>query len=299
MAAVGFPAYQPTPDAVIIGILANPHKPDALPTLRLLREALIGKGLETVLDKQTADFAGETGGVDAAEFARVADLAAVIGGDGTMLHAISKLGDFPKPVAGINVGRLGFLTSCTDGELGDFARSVAEGSFTTSRRSLLEATLHRKGGATQTFHALNEITLARGETGRLVSLSARVDGEHLNSYRADGLIVATPTGSTAYSLSAGGPLIAPGSGVILVTPICPHSLSQRSLVLPDDREIELRSEVDDCGPMLFTVDGRDTVRIGTEDHIVVRKSRRVFHLVRLPGHSFYQALRQKLGWQGV
>jgi NAD+ kinase len=284
---------------VIIGILANPHKPDALPTLHLLREALAGYGLETVLDIPTAEFAGETGGVDAGEFARVVDLAAVIGGDGTMLHAVSKLGDFPKPVAGIHVGTLGFLTSCTDGELGEFARVVADGSFTTSRRALLEATLHRKGGASQTFHALNEITLARGETGRLVSLTARVNGELLNAYRADGLIVATPTGSTAYSLSAGGPLIAPGAGVILVTPICPHSLSQRSLVLPDDREVELRADGDDCGPMLFTVDGRDTVRIGTEDHIVVRKSARVFHLVRLPGHSFYQALRQKLGWQGV
>ena len=292
-------ANLPSPPVMIIGILANPQKPDSLATLRKLRAALAVHGISTVLDMQTAGFAGEEGGVAAADFSRMVDLAAVIGGDGTMLHAVSLLGDFPKPVAGIHVGTLGFLTSCTDSELDEFARVVADGSFTTSRRSLLEVTLHRRGGGTQAFHALNEVTLARGETGRLVSLVAKVNGEHLNAYRADGLIVATPTGSTAYSLSAGGPLLAPGAEVILVTPICPHSLSQRSLVLPDDSEVELRASGDDSGPMLFTVDGRDTVRMGGDDFIVVRKSARVFHLVRLPGHSFYQALRQKLGWQGV
>ena len=284
---------------MIIGILANPQKPDSLATLRKLRAALAVHGITTVLDEQTAEFAGEEGGVAAVDFSRMVDLAAVIGGDGTMLHAVSQLGDFPKPVAGIHVGTLGFLTSCTDSELDELARVVADGSFTTSRRSLLEVTLHRRGGGVQAFHALNEVTLARGETGRLVSLVAKVNGEHLNAYRADGLIVATPTGSTAYSLSAGGPLLAPGAAVFLVTPICPHSLSQRSLVLPDDSEVELRASGDDSGPMLFTVDGRDTVRMGKDDFIVVRKSARVFHLMRLPGHSFYQALRQKLGWQGV
>jgi len=284
---------------MIIGILANPQKPESPATLRKLRAALAVHGISTVLDEQTAGFAGEAGGVAAADFSQLVDLAAVIGGDGTMLHAVSLLGDFPKPVAGIHVGTLGFLTSCTDSELDEFARVVADGSFTTSRRSLLEVTLHRRGGVMQAFHALNEVTLARGETGRLVSLVAKVNGEHLNAYRADGLIVATPTGSTAYSLSAGGPLLAPGAEVILVTPICPHSLSQRSLVLPDDSEVELRANGDESGPMLFTVDGRDTVRMGEDDFIVVRKSARVFHLMRLPGHSFYQALRQKLGWQGV
>jgi NAD+ kinase len=121
----------------------------------------------------------------------------------------------------------------------------------------------------------------------------------LNDYRADGLIVATPTGSTAYSLSAGGPLIAPGAGVFLITPICPHSLSQRALVLSDSCVVELSSEDRDSDPMIFTVDGRDNLRIEPGDHIEVRKSHRSFHLLRLEGRSFYEALRQKLGWQGV
>lgn len=282
-----------------VGILANPHKPGSVPTLRALQAALSARGIGSVLDGQTAELAGESGGLPTASLAGHVDLAAVIGGDGTMLHALSRLGDFEKPVAGINIGTLGFLTSCTDGELDEFASAVAELRFNTSVRTLLEATVHRRDDAPVSFTALNEITLARGDTGRLISLRALVDSEVLNEYRADGLIVATPTGSTAYSLSAGGPLISPDAGVFLITPICPHSLSQRALVLSDSCVIELSSEDRDCGPMIFTVDGRDTVRVERGDRIEVRKSPRSFHLLRLEGSSFYEALRQKLGWQGV
>jgi NAD+ kinase len=284
---------------VNVGILANPHKPGSLPTLLALRAALHERGISSVLDEQTAALAGESGGVLATSFSEHVDLAAVIGGDGTMLHALSKLGVFEKPVAGINIGTLGFLTSCRDDELDEFASAVADARYTTSARTLLEATVHRPGDAPLIFTALNEVTLARGDTGRLVSLTARVDGELLNHYRADGLIVATPTGSTAYSLSAGGPLVAPNSSVFLITPICPHSLSQRALVLADSCSVQLSSEDGDTGPMLFTVDGRDSVRIEQGDRIEVRKSKRSFHLLRLEGRLFYEALRQKLGWQGV
>jgi NAD+ kinase len=284
---------------VNVGVIANPHKPGSIPTLLSLRQALALRGISMVLDEETALLAGETGGISAASFSQHVEIAAVIGGDGTMLHALSRLGDFEKPVAGINVGTLGFLTSCKDDELDIFAEALAGGRFSTSVRTLLEATVHRAGEPAATFTALNEITLARGETGRLVSLTAKVDGELLNDYRADGLIVATPTGSTAYSLSAGGPLIAPGAGVFLITPICPHSLSQRALVLSDSCVVELSSEDRDSDPMIFTVDGRDSVRIEPGDHIEVRKSQRSFHLLRLEGRSFYEALRQKLGWLGV
>jgi NAD+ kinase len=284
---------------VTVGILANPHKAGSVPTLLALRSALEAEGIGCLLDHETAALAGRDDGIPAEEFARHVDVAAVIGGDGTMLHAVSRLGDFEKPVAGINIGTLGFLTSCTDGELPEFAQALALGRYSISSRTLLHASLHRSGRMVEEFTALNEITLARGETGRLVSLRARVNGERLNDYRADGLIIATPTGSTAYSLAAGGPLIAPGAAVFLITPICPHSLSQRALALPDDCVVELSSKEDGSAPMLFTIDGRDTVRIREGDHIEVRKSKRSFHLLRLDGRSFYEALRQKLGWQGV
>ncbi len=282
-----------------VGILVNPHKSGSLPTLHALRTALKAHGCNAVLDEETAELAGETGGIPTSEFSKHVDIAAVLGGDGTMLNALSRLGNFQKPVAGINIGTLGFLTSCTDDELDLFAETIANGSFTTSVRTLLEATVHRPGQTPEHFIALNEITLARGDTGRLVSLRASVNGELLNDYRADGLIVATPTGSTAYSLSAGGPLISPSAAVFVITPICPHSLSQRSLILSDDSVIELSSEDPDCGPMLFTVDGRDSIRIETGDRIEVKKAPRSFHLLRLQDRSFYEALRQKLRWQGV
>lgn len=282
-----------------VGILVNPHKPGSLPTLHALRAALEFHGLTAILDRETASLAGESGGVPASELSSHVEIAAVIGGDGTMLHALSRLGAFPKPVAGINIGHLGFLTSCKDNELSLFAAAVASGEFTTSARTLLEATVHRPGQAPESYLALNEVTLARGETGRLVSLRALVDGQLLNDYRADGLIVATPTGSTAYSLSAGGPLIAPNAAVFVITPICPHSLSQRSLILADDSTVGLASLVGETGPMLFTVDGRDSTRIEPGDWIEVKKSSQSFNLLRLKDRSFFEALRMKLGWQGV
>ena len=284
---------------VNVGILANPHKPGSIPTVRALQKALAEKGITSVLDEETAELATESGGIPAHSFAKEVDVAAVIGGDGTVLHAVARLGAFEKPVAGINIGTLGFLTSCTDDELAEFAEALAGNTYTTSVRTLLEAVLHRPGSAPQTFTALNEVTLARGDTGRMVSLSATVNGELLNHYRADGLIVATPTGSTAYSLSAGGPLISPGCGVFLITPICPHSLSQRALVLPDSCVVDLSSDDHETGPVIFTVDGRESMHIEPGDRIEVRKSASSFHLLRLEGRSFYEALRQKLGWQGV
>ena len=133
---------------------------------------------------------------------------------------------------------------------------------------------------------------------RLVGLRASVDGELLNRYRADGLIVATPTGSTAYSLSAGGPLISPSAGVFVITPVCPHTLSQRSLVVDDGVKVELAPDGEMDGPMLFTVDGRDCVELNEGDRVVVEKSAQTLNLLRLVGRSFYSALRQKLNWRG-
>ena len=282
-----------------VGILANPNKPGALPTTHALRKALAARGCRVVLDSQTAAMADEEGGVPAGELSDHVDIAAVIGGDGTMLDALARLGNFEKPVAGINIGRLGFLTSCTDGELDAFALAVTAGRYTISPRSLLEVAIRRSGRPDDVFTALNEVVLARGETGRLVSVTARVNGELLNHYRADGLIVATPTGSTAYSLSAGGPLIAPSAGVFVITPICPHSLSQRSLVLSDGAVVEIAPDGAVSEPMLFTVDGRDTTRLEPGDRIEIRRADRVLRLLVLEGRSFYDALREKLRWQGL
>jgi len=283
------------------GIIANPRKIDAAAVIRRLLDALDSQGIDALLDPATAAMLGKPDFTDTADFATTTDLAIVLGGDGTMLHAIARLGDYGKPVAGINIGTLGFLTTCTDGEIPAFAAALANGKFTTSPRTLLTATVRRTGQPAESFTALNEVTIARGETGRLVALRVAVDGDHLNDYRADGLLIATPTGSTAYSLSAGGPLITPSAGVFLITPICPHSLSQRSLVVGDDVSIRISPEPigGDNTPLLFTVDGRDNTKISPGDFIDVQKSVRVLHLLRFADHSFYEALRRKLHWQGL
>lgn len=282
-----------------VGILLNPQKAGGLKTLAALRVALEKRGCTCYLETKTAKLAGEKGGIPAKRFVDKVDIAAVLGGDGTMMQAVSRFEHFGKPVAGVNIGTLGFLTTCTEVEIDQLADAIASGNFKTSNRMLLEAKVIRKNGKAVTYFGLNEVTIARGETGRLVTLNARVDGEWLNRYRADGLIIATPTGSTAYSLSAGGPLIAPQSSVMAITPICPHSLSQRSLVVSDEVIIEISPERADDGPMIFTVDGRDTTRLDHGEKVIVKKADRSFQLLRLQGTSFYGALRKKLGWQGV
>jgi len=279
-----------------VGVIANPNKSGAKKTLIGLCSALKKEQITPVLEKVTADIINAPDGVEASTFADTCDVVAVLGGDGTMLNAANQIGPASIPVAGINIGTLGFLTTCQDNELDIFAKAVAQKHYSLIPRMQLRATVITADGKEQSFQALNEITLARGQTGRLVSLDAWVDDELLNHYRADGLIVATTTGSTAYSLSAGGPLIAPKAEVFVITPICPHSLSNRSLVISDSSVVELAPAKDAECPMLFTVDGREVVEIGLGYRIRVERAGHSLSLLRLEGDTFYSTLRQKLGW---
>lgn len=281
---------------VKVGILANPNKKGVNQIIQKLCESLEREKLTPVLETETAKLIDAQDGVDASNLAAACDLVAVLGGDGTMLNAANQLGPADIPVAGINVGTLGFLTTCTDGELDIFAKAVADKNYTLIKRMQLRATITSLNGEKKSFRALNEVTLARGQTGRLVELDAWVDGELLNHYRADGLIVATTTGSTAYSLSAGGPLIAPKAEVFVITPICPHSLSNRSLVVSDNSVVELApAEEAEC-PIFLTVDGRDVMAIHQGDRVQVEQAGHALPLLRLDGRNFYSTLRQKLGW---
>jgi NAD+ kinase len=281
---------------VNVGIIANPHKSGASQTLRNLCAALENEGISWFLEKQTAQLINSPDGVDASTFPDICNVVAVLGGDGTMLDASNKIGPADIPVAGINIGTLGFLTTCTDTELDLFAHTVATGNYTLTKRIQLRATITTADGTVKRFRALNEITLARGQTGRLVSVDAWVDNELLNHYRADGLIVSTATGSTAYSLSAGGPLIDPRAEVFLITPICPHSLSNRSLVVSDSSVIQLAPAADAECPMLFTVDGRDVIEINQGSRVVVEQAGHALPLLRLPDRTFFSTLRKKLSW---
>ncbi len=278
-----------------IGIVAHPRKPEAPEALRKIRESLLRRGFELQLEEKTAVMA-EEGGVE--RFWEGADLVISLGGDGTLLDAVHRMGGSAVPVAGVNIGNLGFLTTCQDEQIEEFAGVLERGEEQIVERSMLSVKMEEEGVGAQAFLALNEVVLMRGETGRLVSLEARVNGELLNHYRADGLIVATPSGSTAYSLAAGGPLISPRAAVFVLSPICPHSLSNRSLVVGDDSVVEIMPDGGNEEPILFTVDGRKVLRLAKGCVVRVEKSTQSLRLVRMPGHSFYDTLRRKLRWHG-
>lgn len=280
--------------AVRVSIVAHPRKPDAPLAVRQVRESLASRDIEVVLEEATAQLVGEIGVTD---FAAGADLVISLGGDGTLLETLRRIGPGGAPIAGVNIGNLGFLTACTDEEIDVLSEHLARGEMNLVERAMLRVEMVDEHGEQHEFFALNEAALMRGETGRLVSLEARVNGELLNQYRADGLIVATPTGSTAYSMAAGGPLLGPKAGVFVITPICPHSMSNRSLVVEEDSVIELSPSGENSEPILFSVDGRDILRIARDSVVKVTRHSESLRLVRLPGHSFYETLRKKLHWR--
>lgn len=278
-----------------VGVFVNPRKPDVSEAFGRVRDAFEKRGWEVAIDRE----GGEVAGVEGVEkFWEGADLVISIGGDGTFLETLHRMGGCPMPVAGVNIGHLGFLTACQDEEVDKLAEAISKGQHLEIERSMLRVRMHEEGGAEHEFLALNEVVLMRGETGRLVSLQAKVDGEILNEYRADGLIVATPTGSTAYSLAAGGPLVGPRAEVMVMTPICPHTLSGRPLVIGDTSVVELSPSANHPEPILFTVDGRDILRVDPDSVVVVDKAPDPLRVVRMPGHSFYETLRKKLSWSG-
>ena len=278
-----------------VAILAHPENAQAPSAQREMRDVLEARGIEVVIEKESAQLIGMDGVEKAWEGA---ELVISLGGDGTLLDTVHRVGSCEVPVAGVNIGTLGFLTACTAADVEKFASILARGEQEVVERAVLKVSMREESGVEHTFMALNEVVLMRGSTGRLISLEARVNGEVLNRYRADGLIVATPTGSTAYSLAAGGPLIDEQAGVFVITPICPHSLSDRSLVLEDNSVVEVVAKGRHPDAVHFTVDGRDVLRLSSESVVRIEKASTPLQLVRLPEHSYYETLRGKLGWSG-
>ena len=278
-----------------IGLVANSRKAQAPETVARVREVFAGDAVSIVLEADTARMMGEE---PPESFTAGSDLILSLGGDGTLLETLRRMEGADIPVAGINIGTLGFLTTCQDEQLEAFAEAVRANTITIVERSMLRVEVTDTSAKDHVLLAVNEVVIARGETGRMVNLEARVDDELLHEYKADGLIVATPTGSTAYSLSAGGPLIGPNAEVFVITPICPHSLSDRSLIVTDDSRVTVQPCGDKSEPILFTVDGRDVLRLAPQSTVVVTRAESCMRLVRMPDHSFYETLRRKLHWHG-
>ena len=279
-----------------IGILARIDQPQAASLVRSLRAALAARGAQPVLEKRTADLVGE-GGLDEKALAESCDIVVALGGDGTILRALHRMGAQVPPIFGINLSSLGFLTGVSSEDWRDAVESIASGDYRLSSRSLLRVELERGGRVVETFLGLNDAVVSRGQHSQLIKIEVRVDGEELCVYNADGLIVATPTGSTAYSMSAGGPLLLPDSSSFVLTPICPHVLTSRSAVVPDSALLELRL-VGDAPGVTVNVDGQEIRALGPGNVLRVSLAAEKLQLATLPGRTFSEVLREKLKWSG-
>jgi len=234
---------------------------------------------------------------DTAALARDVDLLLVFGGDGTMLRAARDLAGSSTPLLGINIGGLGFLTAVPSDGLARALNHIWKGEFKYESRALIEAS-GRCHGRPVSEMALNDIVIGRGAVSRLIGLDVSVDGELVTHYRCDGLIVSSPTGSTAYSLSAGGPVVFPTAEVFTLTPICPHALSNRSIILPLTSTIRVKA----TNPMpatMLSVDGQVVAELDAGDEVTIRRGRRAVRLMHLADSSFLETLRRKLQWRGA
>jgi len=213
------------------------------------------------------------------------------------LNVAGHLGDASPPIFGINVGSLGFLTCASSPAFREAVDGIAKGKMTFSNRALLEVVLRDSKEKHEPMIALNDAVFSRGELSRLIRLHTRVNGEALTEFNADGLIIATPTGSTAYSLSAGGPILETESGVFVITPICPHVLTNRSIIVSEKSVIEVEASEPDY-PVYLTVDGREPLRIAKDATVQIRKAKKTMQLAAMPDMSFFSVVRQKLKWSG-
>lgn len=234
--------------------------------------------------------------LDEAALVREADLVIAIGGDGTMLYAARLSVGWDVPLLGINRGRLGFLTDVRPSEMLESVDRVLAGDYHREQRLLVDATLERRGGGGERGVALNDVVLARWETGRMVDFETLVDGRYVNTHAGDGLIVATPTGSTAYALSCGGPIVQPGMQALSLVPICPHTLSDRPIVIPASAQVEVRLIERPETRAEVTCDGHSLGELTEGDRLLVRASDHSVTLIHPPGHDYYEILRSKLNW---
>jgi len=284
-----------------IGVVVKPHQPDALDTLCRLTEWLDERGIQLVGLSEIAheQIKRKTGCVveivNEDQLASAVDLILVLGGDGTMIATARIIGDAEVPVIGVNYGGLGYLAEFPIEELFTALESILSGQYKVQKRVML-AVEHWRGEELLTrSRVLNDVVVNKSALARIIEMEAYLDSQFVNRFRADGLIVATPTGSTAYNLSAGGPVIYPSMNAVVITPICPFTLSNRPIVVPDESMIEVRL-MTDKEEVALTLDGQVGFPLKVHDRIVIRKSRTTFNLVQPPNRNYFDVLRDKLKW---
>ena len=282
----------------MIGLVGHPKKEGVAELTAALRDEFARQDVQLCLDEAAATLLGNSGaGRSVSELGAGCELIIVLGGDGTILSTVRALGENLRPIFGINLGTLGFLTCLGPADYRQAVRSIVSGNYLLSSRALLDVTIVRDGASVEAHFGLNDAVISRGALSRLIRLETRVNGALLTTYNADGLIVATPTGSTAYSLSAGGPLLTPESNVFAITPICPHTLTNRSVVVGDQAVIEVRLGKQE-DEVYLTVDGQHGLAMRSGDIVRIRRAEKSLLLAMLPDLPFFELARRKLKWSG-
>lgn len=284
-----------------VGLVVKPHNSDARNLIAETTDWLRERGCRVLAEDGDHFLLPPTVTVTSSkELAEQSDLIVVFGGDGTMITAARLLGRREIPVLGVNFGYLGYLTEFNPDNLRAGLEAVFENRHKIGTRIKLEASVHREGEPISCVDVINDVVLNKSSLARIIKIHCCINKQFVSNFRADGLIVASPTGSTAYSLSAGGPIIHPAMRAVVITPICPHTLTNRPLVVPDECEIELYLVTDhgEDEDVILTLDGQSGFPVTSADRIVIRKSRSVLHLVEPPNRNYFQVLRDKLKWGG-
>lgn len=279
-----------------VGIIANTAKEKSAEQTLSLREWLLRHGLEVYLED---GIAAEVGLVEPekSKMWMQADLIVVFGGDGTILRTARSLSQRDIPLIGINLGVFGYLAEVNLDEMYSVLEKILSGNFQVEKRMMLDVEVLRGKTKLQKGSVLNDVVISRGNLSRLVELETKVNDSYLTMFKADGLIVATPTGSTAYSLAAGGPIVFPELDSIIINPICPHTLTNRPVILPENVVVEVALNTKEPGAIV-TLDGQISFAISYQDRILIKRSRRITTLVCSPDRSYMEILRTKLGWGG-
>jgi len=284
--------------APLIGLVAHTGKSGALAMAARLRDEFEKQGATVRIEAHTAQMMGAGEGESTKSLALECEILVALGGDGTILQVVHEMGEQYKPIFGINLGSLGFLTCVSSSAIEQAVECIVSRRYVKTQRILLELEVRRADTTIARRIGLNDAVISRGALSRLIRLQTWIDGAALTEYNADGLVISTPTGSTAYSLAAGGPILTPDCGVFAVTPICPHVLTNRSLIFSDASTIAV-SPRENQGEIYVTVDGQDSMAISTGDMVYIRKAKECVPLAVLPGVSFFEVLRQKLKWSGT
>lgn len=278
-----------------IGILTKPKFPEVKATLHAVVSWLRERKIDVILDRTSASLLGESGGLQKTELASRADVLLVLGGDGTMLNAARLAGERGIPILGVNMGGLGFLTEVRLEHLYPSLDRVFANEFVLDERLMLKTHVHRHGETVAQGVVLNDVVISKGTLARMIELKIAIQGQFVTNLRGDGLIISTPTGSTAYSLSAGGPIVNPAVQCLMLTPICPHTLTHRSLIVPGNVEVEVTLTSRDDGAMA-TLDGQVGIAVAQGDTVVISTSEHRTRLIRFPESHYYDVLREKLKW---